>query len=110
LGSEASLTAVNTQVEGHPKCATNPTWLDTIRRVVRHYKIFQPLVPKKRIGICRPVTTPVRLRVPELTCCGAAGEDGGGVVGLAVARARESFTGSAPLENLAALAEVDEVG
>lgn len=58
LGGEASLTAINTQVEGHPKCATNPTWRDTIRRVVRQYKIFQPLDPKKRTGIYRLVELP----------------------------------------------------
>lgn len=53
LGGEASLAVINAEVAGHPKCATNPTWRDTIRRVVRQYKIFEPLDPSKRTGIYR---------------------------------------------------------
>ena len=58
LGGEASLAQINAKVAGHPKCATNPTWRDTIRRVVRQYKIFEPLDPKKRTGIYRLVELP----------------------------------------------------
>ncbi|HID63773.1 MAG TPA: hypothetical protein EYP49_13700 [Anaerolineae bacterium] len=54
LGGQAHLSEINKQVEGHPKTTTNPTWRDTIRRVVRQYKIFEP-VPPDRSGIYRLV-------------------------------------------------------
>jgi len=50
LGGQAHLAEINEKVEGHPKTKTNPTWRDTIRRVVRQYKIFEP-VPPERSGI-----------------------------------------------------------
>ena len=40
LGGEAHLSDINAKIEGHPKTKTNPTWQDTIRRVVREYKIL----------------------------------------------------------------------
>ena len=43
LGGQGHLSEINKIVEGHPKTKTNPTWRDTIRRVVRQYKIFEPL-------------------------------------------------------------------
>jgi hypothetical protein len=52
LGGQAHLSEINEKIEGHPKTRTNPTWQDTIRRVVRQYKIFQP-VPPARSGIYR---------------------------------------------------------
>jgi len=54
LGGQAHLSEINERVEGHPKTATNPTWRDTIRRVVRQYKIFEP-VPPARSGVYRLV-------------------------------------------------------
>ena len=54
LGGQAHLSEINGIVEGHPKTRTNPTWRDTIRRVVRQYKIFEP-VPPERSGIYRLV-------------------------------------------------------
>lgn len=54
LGGEAHLSEINERVEDHPKTRTNPTWRDTIRRVVRQYKIFEP-VPPERSGIYRLV-------------------------------------------------------
>ena len=53
LGGQAHLAQINEKLEGHPK-TTNPTWRDTIRRVVRQYKIFEP-VPPDRSGIYRLV-------------------------------------------------------
>jgi hypothetical protein len=52
LGGQAHLSEINQKVKGHPKTKTNPTWQDTIRRVVRQYKIFEP-VPPERSGIYR---------------------------------------------------------
>ena len=43
LGEQGHLSEINKIVEGHPKTKTNPTWQATIRRVVRQYKIFEPL-------------------------------------------------------------------
>ncbi len=60
LGGQAHLSEINERVEGHPKTATNPTWRDTIRRVVRQYKIFEP-VPPDRSGIYRLV----ELKTPQ---------------------------------------------
>jgi len=57
LGGEAHLSQINKKVEGHSKTKTNPTWRDTIRRVVRQYKIFEP-VPPERSGIYRLVELP----------------------------------------------------
>ncbi len=54
LGGQAHLSDINARLEGHPKTAANPTWCDTIRRVVRQYKIFQP-VPPERSGIYKLV-------------------------------------------------------
>jgi hypothetical protein len=54
LGGQAHLSQINEKLKGHPKTATNPTWRDTIRRVVRQYKIFGP-VPPERSGIYRLV-------------------------------------------------------
>jgi len=54
LGGQGHLAEINKIVEGHPKTQTNPTWRDTIRRVVRQYKMFQP-VPPERSGVYRIV-------------------------------------------------------
>jgi hypothetical protein len=54
LGGQGHLSEINKIVEGHPKTTTNPTWRDTIRRVVRQYKIFEP-VPSERSGIYKVV-------------------------------------------------------
>ena len=54
LGGQGHLSEINQEVEGHPKTDTNPTWRDTIRRVVRQYKIFEP-VPPERSGIYKLV-------------------------------------------------------
>ncbi|MBL7075524.1 hypothetical protein ISS37_09845 [candidate division KSB1 bacterium] len=54
LEGQGHLSEINEIVEGHPKTKTNPTWQDTIRRVVRQYKIFEP-VPPERSGIYKVV-------------------------------------------------------
>ncbi|MEA3442775.1 MAG: hypothetical protein U9R04_04750 [Chloroflexota bacterium] len=54
LGEQGHLSEINKIVEGHPKTKTNPTWRDTIRRVVRQYKIFEPVSPE-RSGIYKVV-------------------------------------------------------
>jgi len=54
LGGQAHLSEINKKVEGHTKTKTNPTWRDTIRRVVRQYKIFEP-VPPDRSGVYKLV-------------------------------------------------------
>jgi len=54
LGGQGHLSEVNKIVEGHPKTKTNPTWRDTIRRVVRQYKIFEPVLPE-RSGIYKVI-------------------------------------------------------
>jgi hypothetical protein len=54
LGGQGHLSEINRIVQGHPKTRTNPTWRDTIRRVVRQYKIFEP-VPPERSGIYKVV-------------------------------------------------------
>ena len=63
LGGQAHLSEINKKIEGHEKTKTNPTWKHTIRRVIRQYKIFEP-VPPTRSGIYKlideaiPETTP----------------------------------------------------
>jgi hypothetical protein len=57
LGGQRHLRDINKLVKNHPKTRTNPTWLDTIRRVVRQYTIFQP-VPPDRSGLYRLVEQP----------------------------------------------------
>ena len=52
LGGQGHLDDINKLVKNHPKTRTNPTWKDTIRRVVRQYAIFQPL-PPNRSGLYR---------------------------------------------------------
>jgi hypothetical protein len=54
LGGQGHLSEINKIVEGHPKTKTNPTWRDTIRRVLRQYKIFEP-IPPERSGIYKIV-------------------------------------------------------
>ncbi len=47
LGGQGHLSDINRIVKGHPKTKSNPTWQDTIRRVVRQYKIFEPVLPER---------------------------------------------------------------
>jgi hypothetical protein len=54
LGGQGHLSEINRIVEGHPKTKANPTWRDTIRRVVRQYKVFEPVLPE-RSGIYKVV-------------------------------------------------------
>ncbi len=65
-GGEAHLTQLNEIIDGHPKTATNPTWRDTIRRVVRQYSVFEP-VPPARSGVYRYVGEPQPLPPAEVT-------------------------------------------
>lgn len=58
LGGQGHLSDINRVVKNHPKTRTNPTWRDTIRRVVRQYAIFQP-VPPSRSGLYRLVEQPM---------------------------------------------------
>lgn len=64
LGGEGHLDDINRLVKTHPKTKTNPTWKDTIRRVVRQYAIFQPL-PPNRSGLYRLVEQPTIEAEPE---------------------------------------------
>ncbi len=50
LGGQGHLSEINKIVAEHPKTRTNPTWRDTIRRVVRQYKLFES-IPPPRSGI-----------------------------------------------------------
>jgi hypothetical protein len=64
LGGEGHLNDINRLVRAHPKTRTNPTWKDTIRRVVRQYAIFQPIAPS-RSGKYRLVEQPIVDAEPE---------------------------------------------
>lgn len=64
LGGQGHLKDINKLVKNHPKTRTNPTWKDTIRRVVRQYTIFQP-VPPNRSGLYRLVEQPILDAEPE---------------------------------------------
>ena len=64
LGGEGHLNDINRLVRNHPKTKTNPTWKDTIRRVVRQYVIFEPVEPE-RSGIYRLVEQPTVNAEPE---------------------------------------------
>lgn len=64
LGGQGHLDEINRLVKNHPKTKTNPTWKDTIRRVVRQYTIFQPVAPN-RSGIYRLVEQPIIDAGPE---------------------------------------------
>jgi hypothetical protein len=67
LGGEAHLKQINEVIAGSAKTLTNPTWRDTIRRVVRQYSVFQP-VPPSRSGIYRLVSLPdVQARPEQMT-------------------------------------------
>jgi hypothetical protein len=57
LGGQAHLKEINERLKNHPKTRTNPTWKDTIRRVVRQYSVFEP-VPPQRSGVYRVVEKP----------------------------------------------------
>ena len=64
LGGVAHLRDINVAIQGHPKTRTNPTWRDTIRRVVRQYAIFEP-VPPERSGKYRLVELPAVEAMPQ---------------------------------------------
>jgi hypothetical protein len=64
LGGQGHLKDINKLVRSHPKTRTNPTWKDTIRRVVRQYAIFEP-VPPNRSGLYRLVEQPKVDAAPE---------------------------------------------
>jgi len=57
LGGQGHLNEINRIVETNPRTSINPTWQDTIRRVVRQYKIFEP-VPPDRSGVYKLVEEP----------------------------------------------------
>lgn len=59
LGGTAHLRDINDHLAGHAKTQTNPTWRDTIRRVVRQYSMFEPVLPA-RSGVYRLVETETR--------------------------------------------------
>ena len=40
IGSSGHLDDINSQIEGHWKTKTNPTWKDTVRRTLQQYNIF----------------------------------------------------------------------
>lgn len=64
LGGRGHLNDINRLVKNHPKTKTNPTWKDTIRRVVRQYAIFEP-IPPARSGLYRLVEQPIVDAEPE---------------------------------------------
>jgi hypothetical protein len=64
LGGEGHLDDINRLVRTNPKTRTNPTWKDTIRRVVRQYAIFEAL-PPARSGRYRLVEQPTIAPEPE---------------------------------------------
>ena len=64
LGGRGHLSDINRIVKHHPKTKANPTWKDTIRRVVRQYTIFEP-VPPNRSGVYRLVEQPSVTAGPE---------------------------------------------
>ena len=64
LGGQGHLEEINKIVRNNPKTRTNPTWKDTIRRVVRQYSIFEP-VPPNRSGLYRLVEQPTLEPGPE---------------------------------------------
>jgi hypothetical protein len=64
LGGQGHLKDINKLVKNHPKTRTNPTWEDTIRRVVRQYTIFQP-IPPNRSGLYRLAEQPNVSAEPE---------------------------------------------
>src|SRR5215470_6519064 len=68
LGGKGHLNDINRLVKKHPKTKTNPTWKDTIRRVVRQYAIFEPVAPE-RSGFYRLVEQPTVNVEPETLQC-----------------------------------------
>ena len=40
IGNSGHLDEINSQIEGHGKTETNPTWRDTVRRTLQQYNIF----------------------------------------------------------------------
>jgi hypothetical protein len=64
LGGQGHLDDINRLVRTNPKTRTNPTWKETIRRVVRQYAIFEPL-PPARSGRYRLVEQPNIAPEPE---------------------------------------------
>lgn len=64
LGGEAHLSQIYDRLKDHPKTTSNPTWRDTIRRVVRQYNVFEP-VPPERSGVYRLVPGAVIAPVPS---------------------------------------------
>jgi hypothetical protein len=83
LGGEGHLRQINELVRKHPKTRTNPTWRATIRRVVRQYAIFQPVLPEKS-GIYRLVDRPTVGAAPG-RITGADGVDHGIAQGMLLA-------------------------
>lgn len=83
LGGQGHLQDINEIVRTNPKTKTNPTWKDTIRRVVRQYAIFEP-VPPQRSGIYRLVERPNVIPNPE-SMTGTEGVDHGIAQGMLLA-------------------------
>ncbi len=86
LGGEGHLKQINRILKAHPKTRSNPTWKDTIRRVVRQYAIFEP-VPRARSGVYRLVEEPEVHTDPQ-TMSGAEEDDHGIAQGMLLALGR----------------------
>lgn len=86
LGGKAHLNQINAAVKDHPKTRTNPTWKETIRRVVRQYTIFRP-VPPQRSGIYQLIEQPsVESAAEKMT--GTKADDHGRAQGMLLALGR----------------------
>lgn len=83
LGGQGHLRQINEIARTNPKTRTNPTWKDTIRRVVRQYAIFEP-VPPQRSGVYRLVERPSVVPNSE-SMTGSEGVDHGIAQGMLLA-------------------------
>jgi hypothetical protein len=63
LGGEGHLSDISRLLDGPPKTLTNPTWQDTVRRVVRQYGIFEPIPPDRsgRYRLVSPTSVPAEV-------------------------------------------------
>lgn len=86
LGGEGHLKEINKIVGSNPRTRTNPTWKETIRRVVRQYSIFEP-VPPHRSGVYRLVSEIPITSAPE-NLSGVPALDHGTVQGMLLALGR----------------------
>jgi hypothetical protein len=94
LGGEASLREITSKLKNNPQRPQTPTWQATIRRVVRQYKIFEPVTTQSGLAGYRLVESEAPTLKSGKKEDDPHGEQQGMLLQLGVLCGYETFTNS----------------